>query len=1135
MKPYANLIIRAVLVAVSLTVAICAAAFPIDTYRSASRLAEGRWVKVAVTETGLHAIPAATLRQWGFSDPSAVAVYGYGGARITDKLTISTYVDDLPRVQTAHTYDGSIVFYAQGPYQWLYDAEKENFTHRANPFATEGYYFLTEQAPDAEREIPTEGTASSSSLATSTFLQPLHHETDLVSPGQTGHILIGEDFRFTPRRTFTFKTPGRVPDTNINLAVNMFTLVPSSQPSLAIALNGQSIASSLLARSQYSEYGDTTLVPASGKLPAYQGDLRVELSFSSTTTTQLANLNYITLAYWRDLDLKGLGGLNFMTGSTYVRVKNASGATVWDVTDPLNIMAMATAAEGDDLIFARPFSGSDARSYAAWTGISGLPVPALVSQSLANQDLHSAEVPDMLIVCPSVWHTQARRLVDLHRNSPDSLRVLVVTPEQIYNEFSSGTPDVNSIRRCLKMFYDRGNASPDGRRLRYALMMSRPSYDHRQLTDWMRTSGWPLVPTWQTDGGSDDSFSFCTDDVLGYLEDNSDSNGGVLSVAVGRLPIRNSEDAKIFVDKIAAYLNKAPAGDWKNKIVVLADDQDNGIHMEQAEAAISAMSSTPDGAEVMKNKVYIDAYEKVGGVTQGARDRMYRWLEEGAGWWWYIGHASIDTWTTEGMLTRTDLMNNVYFRKLPMLYAATCWFSRWDGNLDCGTELLAANPSGGIITSICPTRPVYISANGVLSRQMGETVFQRDEDGKHLTVGEIFRRAKNLGSGDTNRMRYVLLGDPALRPAIPDNRVVLTKINGQDIDPDNPPTIEGRKQSKLAGYVADWKGNILSDFNGTLTLSVYDAEESVTTLGRGDDKDPGKEVVFDRQGSRLFTGCDSIAGGQFEITVAMPSEIAWNYRPAAALMYAREDSPKPREAVGQNRDFYVYGIDEASNPDLDAPTIDALYINHPDFNNGDVVNESPMVFAEVADNVGINLSQAGIGHTLWMSLDGSDTFTDVSDYYSPNPDGSPGGTVAYPLESLSNGNHSLQFRVWDTSDNFASASIDFFVQPGLAPKIFDVRCWPSPASTEANFYITHNRPDATMTVTVAVYDLAGREIWSQTSTGRSDMFLSSPLTWDLTDSGGNRVARGIYVYRAEITTDGQHYASEGRRLAVTAR
>lgn len=77
---------------------------------------------------------------------------------------------------------------------------------------------------------------------------------------------------------------------------------------------------------------------------------------------------------------------------------------------------------------------------------------------MANQDIHAEEVPDMIIISPSQLLAQSRRIADIHSNSADSLKVLIVTDEQAYNEFGSGSPDVNALRRMLKMFYDRGNA-----------------------------------------------------------------------------------------------------------------------------------------------------------------------------------------------------------------------------------------------------------------------------------------------------------------------------------------------------------------------------------------------------------------------------------------------------------------------------------------------------------------------------------------------------------------------------------------------------------------------------------------------------------------------------------------------------
>ena len=80
----------------------------------------------------------------------------------------------------------------------------------------------------------------------------------------------------------------------------------------------------------------------------------------------------------------------------------------------------------------------------------------------------------------------------------------------------------------------------------------------------------------------------------------------------------------------------------------------------------------------------------------------------------------------------------------------------------------------------------------------------------------------------------------------------------------------------------------------------------------------------------------------------------------------------------------------------------------------------------------------------------------------------------------------------------------------------------------------HNRPDAVVGVTIEVYDLMGRPVWRTTQSGRSDMFTSTPVVWNLIDNAGRRVPRGIYIYRATITTDGVQVATKSKKLAVPA-
>lgn len=293
-------------------------------------------------------------------------------------------------------------------------------------------------------------------------------------------------------------------------------------------------------------------------------------------------------------------------------------------------------------------------------------------------------------------------------------------------------------------------------------------------------------------------------------------------------------------------------------------------------------------------------------------------------------------------------------------------------------------------------------------------------------------------------------------------------------------------------------------------------------------------MTFDTQGSKLLSVSAPVAGGRFAASLAMPSDISDNFRPATLNMYATETSGR-REAVGVSRELYAYGVDESAVPDTQAPAIDRLQINHTGFVSGDRVSvHTPMVLASVSDNVGINISAAGIGHQLTLQLDSATTFSDVALYYRPHADGTPGGTVNYPMPDVDEGLHSLRLRVWDTSGNATEQTIEFFAAADIAPQIFDLYCDANPARTTAGFYVTHDAPDANITVTVTVFNMLGNPVWTRTERGRSDMFTTTPLRWNLCDGTGRRVQRGIYIYRATITVDGQTHSTSSRRLAVTA-
>ena len=1171
-KRFSNIYAVVAVVVAFVVSAFSASALNLTTYAENSRLSSGKWVRVAVASTGMHCIPENTLRSWGFSNPSAVRVYGYGAKRLPEQLGLS-YIDDLPQTASEYISGKGLYFHALGPVEWSMVSE-ELYRPQHNPFTLTGYYYLTDDgAPDdSERFSPgkrpfSEVSTPDSDLRVNTFYDRLYHEKDLESPGEAGFLLVGEDFKYQNKQTFDFTLTdladpsvngddGATP--NVNIEFSFVALTMSSGSNLTYTANGTSLPASSTDKIEYVS-GDNSYTHGrqSNSRKTYLAKsekLSLGVNYSSSGTVIRANLNSISISYLRKMQMPSSRNLTiYLSSRSDARLANASSETrVWDVTDPYYPKGVETKMIDDRLQWG---STSARRTYVAWEPGGKLPIPTFVEQ-VRNQNLHALPVPDMVIFTPKEWKSEAERLADIHRNdATDPLQVLVLTPQEVYNEFSSGMPDVQSFRKCLKMFYDRSMAAgapAEGEgKLRYALFMSRPTYDYRRVTSRVASLKYPMLPAWFTDKGLSDNDSYTTDDILAFLEDGSGINVGRdrLSIALGRLPVTSVSDAKAAVDKIIAYREKSPRGLWQNNVVVLADDKNGGIHMKQSDAMLHAMDSTnllTPGAGGIFKKIYIDEYEMVSNTYPEARTQFYQSMDEGAMLWAYIGHANPSSLTAENLVTYTDL-NNFYLRHWPLVYAATCDFMRWDSADLSGAEILFRNQSGGVISAISATRPVYIGDNGDLTKALGMQFFTRDDSGRIRTIGEIYQAMKNeIGRAtkdgvkyDVNKLRYVLLGDPALRLVYPGNIVRLNEVGGKQVVPvdgeEEPVQLMARQTTVLRGNVTDPFGAPLTDFNGTVTVTLYDADYSVTTHGYGTEKDPGEAYTTDKMGGRLYVGSANVTAGSFEMKVSMPAEVADNYRQATLNMYA--SATDGREANGVCRDLYVYGVDPDALPDDKAPVIETMYLNHPSFRDGQDVNSAPMLIATVTDDRALNLSTAGVGHQMSLYLDGgAKSYTDVADFFTPFSDGTPGGTINYPLSNLAIGNHSLRLRVWDTGPNSAEATLNFNVKQDIIPTIYDVYTTSNPASEKADFYISHDRPDLTMTVTVEVFDLMGHPVWQKTQTGRSDMFTTMPITWDLLDSGGRRVQRGIYIYRATVSDadSGEKTATESRKLAVTA-
>ena len=1117
-------------------------------YAPASKLAEGKWVKIAVEESGIYQITADDVSNWGLgSDLSQIHVFGYGGAPLSETMLGDNYADDLPQVPVVRS-GNRILFYAQGPTTWKRLSENFGHVQVQHPYANSGCYLITNDARFGDVDIAKANNSPTGPLQSS-YMERLYHEQEIINVGKTGRTFLGEDFAASPCQTFHFDLDGLV-DGSMVMAYPVFAAKTTGAAStITYSYNGtqlQSLSSEVITPVYGS--GHNIHFKIAKSLKAFTLDdtdkLSFQVDFSCPGTVNVARLDFITLNYERRLALKSGGlafGLDKAGCDTIYQLAGCTGSTrVWDVTQPFALVQQNIVMTDGIAVFSPATSGR--REFIAFDESDTTYSHPMLVGEVANQNIHAQSTPDMIILAPAAYLEQAQRVAALHEQY-DGFSVLVLDHAQVFNEFSSGTQDAMAYRRLCKMFYDRG-VSEDGHRLQYLLLFGGGSYDNRLIGTDASLLNYPKLLTWQSEASSDEDYSITTDDFFAKLDDGSGINPtDAMNIAVGRMIVRSEDEASIAVDKLEKYITQPDYGYWKNRIIFVADDENRGAFMEQSNEMIE--TARANGGENMAcNYVYIDAFDAVneGGkrTYPDARDKMFSTLNEGVLWWNYNGHADPQNWTSEGLLTSSDVEHLLDYRHLPVLYASACECCRFDNASVSNGERIFLNAGGGAIAIICPARLAYLYSNRALNNAVARYIFAGDENGRPKRIGDIIRLAKNdVKMTDDNKLRFLVFGDPAMRLAYAPMTARIETINGKAVDAaaGEPFVFKGCESVEFGGKIIGLDGEVATGFDGTVISTLYGPEQSVTTHGYGMD---GKQVTYEDHPDRLAIKMDSVAHGEFTVRVIIPGEAGneyGNYRPAFINLYAY-DSRDNLEAKGSDSSFYIYGNEEEQVTDTIGPNIITMGLNDEDFVDGSDVGNAPLLLVTVADESGVDFSSAGSGHCMTLTLDGTTSYHDLVSYYTPlYTEQGTLGTISYPLRDLTHGLHSLSLRVWDVCNNVSEKTITFNVAAGGMPEIAtsrDIDIYSEYDGSEVTFYVRHNCHGAMVSVTIEVYDLMGRPVWKTTQTGGGGMFNTMPVTWNMTDGGGRRVQRGIYIYRAVITTDGVQMATKSKKLAVPA-
>ena len=1111
-----------------------------------SSLASGTWYKIGITKTGLYKLDAAFFSSMGISpssiDPANIRILGNGGNMLSENNAIPR-ISDLAENDIMvndggdNTFNNGdyVVFYGVGPTTIVKDSLLAKFRHISNLYSDTAYYFISVNSGAGNR-VQVQASAPAANTTASGFDHFDYYEADLVNPTGYSKTWLGE--KFSPdinitTKSLTFDLGSNIANLNCRVAFACTQL--QSNSSVSVALNGSTIGTAYFNSLTVGDQILTKLAPE-WTVPVNSSSANFTITFNAAPLDPAAKgyLDFVEINGRRGLSLTG-NQMSFRdwqtTGPgkvTSYPLGNANGFTrVWDVTDPQKPIQMAGILSGSTYTFSQ--DAGKLHEFVAMNG-DALYTPYYVGP-VANQNLHGAAPAKLIIVTVPAFLPAAQKLADFHM-SHDNISSLIVTTEQVYNEFSSGAQDISAIRDFIRYQYKNAdtNTAP-----KYLLIFGSASYDYKHRL----SANCNLVPTFEAANDSNDINSFLSDDFYGFLDDTENIEDetviNALDIGIGRISARNATVANDVVNKIIHYKSTATLGPWRLGAMFAADNRDGaGFHLEDAETMASTVTTTT-GNLYNEQKVYLDvipvtttpAGDRCPNANTAINDQIYK----GTFMLNYNGHGRYDLLAHERILTSDDYNEWSNINKLPFMVTATCDFGQFDHpEFISAAEQLLFDTKGGVIAMITTTQAVFSTYNRNMNQEFLASQFTKKADGTWNTFGDAVRIGKNLTylyshseSELANFRKWALLGDPALTPDFPENKVVLDSIiDGVTMEPAD--TVRALGKYILKGTVRDLANSLMSTFNGTLTVSFYDKPRTLSFATSGGYK------RFQLQDNLIYKGKVTVVNGRFELTFITPRDINYFFGSGKISLYAENGTT---DAAGMDTTIAIGGF--SANPvenDI-KPTV-GPYINDSSFINGGITGTNTSLFVVLRSETGINVSGYSVGHDLVAILDNNiESPYILNDYYETAPNTFQLGYVKFPVSGLADGLHTFKVKAWDVNNNPGEGEVDFMVINGQVMVIDNLGNYPNPFSGTTHFVFEHNHPDEQLDVQIAIFDIAGSMVRTIRQSFTPSGSRTADMTWDGTDNSGSQLPSGVYVYRVNITTEKGFKSTAYQKLVIT--
>ncbi|EAQ38629.1 hypothetical protein MED134_12051 [Dokdonia sp. MED134] len=1098
-----------------------------------SVLATGNFYKFYVEETGVHRISRNFLQSLGMNvnniDPSKIKVYGYGGSPLPFLNSDNTEFDLREiAVQIEGGQDGSfdsndgVLFYGESTRTY----HEELDTH-INPYADRSYYFITVDGNNGQRIQAYVEPAGVASVTYSTYDDYEFYEEDEVSLVKIGRRWFGESFSFENEQSFDFEFTNVVAGQTASLRV-VAAATSESSTSFDVSVNGAGV-------------GSIPILPINGIVLARGDELEVQVPITSEEVT-------VTLTYNNSGNPSSTGYLDFIslevpsqlsgtgeqfnfrnvnaaleTGVGAYTFSNAQGySQIWEVTNQASVRALQI--QDQSAITFKSNLGTDRRFVAVHPSDYYEPLREGGSALVSNQNLKgtiflnssgSFQDVDYLMITGNTLLSQAERLAQ-HNRDFRGLNVKTVTLEQIYQEFGGGKADIGAIRNFVRYVYE--NASSDANRLKYVCLFGDTSVDYKNRI----TGNNNVMPTYQTFDSFSLVRSFMSDDFYGSLDPDEGRMlaSDKLDLAVGRIVADTPQLANTVVDKIINYDARASYGRWRNNFVLVSDDVDEAFEFTQLQGTLDNLGDQISVEKPFVNviKIHSDAFQQQssagGDRYPQVNEAIENAIEVGSLVVTYLGHGGEELLAAEAIVTQNEIDNLDNGERLPLVVTVTCEFGKFDNpERPTGGEELFWNAEGGAVGLVTTTREITVTLGVQFNNALVEQLYSFGTN-EVQSVAENIRASKN-GISDPLRRVIFFVGDPAMKLAFPKPDIQLSAVNDVPVT-EELPVLKALDLVKINGRVTTEFGQTLTNYTGTLAVTLYDKRVERQTLGNDGVQIGGDLAIMDftTLGAVLYRGQASVTNGNFEFTFRMPRDTAIPLGNGRLNFYA-ERLGVLEDQAGVNETIIIGGLNEDAPEDNLGPRI-RLFMNDENFVNGGITNDSPIILAKLEDENGINTA-SGIGHDIVAIIDGDETNPIImNDFYETEVDNFMKGTAARKIRNLEPGPHTLSFKAWDVYNNSSTAELQFVVLGDDEIELENVLNYPNPFVNYTEFWFNHNRPFEPLDVQVQIFTVTGKVVKTINQSVMTEGFLSRDITWDGLDDFGQAIGKGVYIYKITV-------------------